>query len=94
MQLKIYAIHDSAVNEFTAPDVARTHGEAERKFRANVQNPDNGHLHRSPENFKLFCLGEYETSTGIITPRAPEFVMNAIQCLDDNQRQMKIAATQ
>jgi len=83
MKLKLYAIHDAAVKEFIGPEPQRTHGEAERKFRHAVNNKENGHLYSSPENFSLYCVGEYDTETGIIKPLPePQHIITAMQCKD------------
>lgn len=85
MKLKLYAIHDSAVKEFIGPEAARTHGEAERKFKMNVNNKDNGHLYNSPENFGLYCVGEYDSETGKIEAlKEPQHIISAIQCKEDH----------
>lgn len=83
MKLQIYAIHDQAIKEFTAPDVARTPGEAERKFKTNVNNPQNGFLYTNPEHYGLYQIGTYDTETGKIEGlKEPHHVISAIQCKD------------
>lgn len=80
MKLKLYAIHDTVVKQFLGVEPAMTHGEAERRFRTNVNNPQMGNLHNYPENFSLHCVGEYDTDTGKINPLAePQHIINAIQ---------------
>lgn len=83
MILKVYSIHDSAVQSFLTPHFARTHGEAERNFKVNVRDKENGHLHTSPENFTLFHIGDYDDQTGEMKPlAAPMSVITGIQCKD------------
>lgn len=80
MKLKLYAVHDSAVKEFIGPEAARTHGEAERKFKMNVNNPENQLLHTNPENFGLYCIGEYDSETGLLAAlKEPQHIVTAIQ---------------
>lgn len=80
MKLKLYAVHDQAVKEFIGPEAARTHGEAERRFKMNVNNPENGLIHNNPENFSLFHIGEYDTETGKLAPMPePQHIISAIQ---------------
>lgn len=77
---KAYAIHDSAVKIFLTPMFARTHGEAERNFKAAVNEPQNGHLYSSPENFTLFYIGEYDDQEGKLKPVEPTSIVTAVQC--------------
>ncbi|AXH74195.1 MAG: nonstructural protein [Microviridae sp.] len=83
MIVKMYVVHDSAVKVFLpAPQTlfARTHGEAERNFRAVVNDPKSGHLHNHPEQFTLFYVGDYDDETGVPTPRnAPEAILSGAQ---------------
>lgn len=80
MKLKLFAIHDSTVKEFIGPEAARTPAEAERKFRVNVNDPQNGYLHSHPEHFTLFMVGEYDSETGKLTPNDPVSIITAVQC--------------
>lgn len=96
MITKVYTIHDSAVKAFVTPHFARSHGEAERNFRAAVNDEKNGHLYNSPENFTLFHIGEYDDETGIISSRAPESILSGVQVkqsLSDSERQLRMAGT-
>lgn len=80
MRLKLYAIHDQAVKEFIGPEPARTHAEAERKFRTNVNNREMGHLHTNPQHYNLYCIGDYDSETGKLSPLAePQHIMSAVQ---------------
>jgi len=83
MIVKMYVVHDSAVKVFFpshATLFARTHGEAERTFRAQVNDPKSGHLHSSPEQFTLFYVADYDDETGLPIPKqAPEAILSAVQ---------------
>lgn len=81
MKLKLYAIHDAAVKEFLGVEPARTHGEAERKFKTNINDPQMGNLNKYPENFGLYHVGDYDTETGVIAPcKEPQHIITGIQC--------------
>lgn len=81
MRLKLYAIHDQAVKEFIGPEVCKTHAEAERKFRMNVNKEENGFLYANPENFNLYHIGDYDTEKGQLLPlNEPQHIMSAVQC--------------
>lgn len=66
MILKIFAIYDDAVKEYTGPIPHKTPAEAERFFKSQVNNPQNGNLHKFPENFTLFEMGDYDTEQGTL----------------------------
>lgn len=94
MKYQMYSIHDSAVKVFLPPVYCRTHGEAERQFAYNVNQKDNGHLHRSPGNFTLFHVGEYDDETGQAKPCVPVVVMTGIQAKDtETDGQLRVAGT-
>lgn len=81
MKLKLYAIHDQTVKEFIGPETSRTHAEAERKFKHNVNNPEMGFLHSNAENFSLYHIGDYDTETGKLAPlNEPTHIITAVQC--------------
>lgn len=42
----------------------KTKGEAERQFINTINSEQSGNLYLHPEDFDLFCLGEYDTITG------------------------------
>lgn len=86
--IKLYAIHDQAVNEFIGPEAARTHGEAERRFTENVNNKEMGVLHNYPAQFALFWVGEYNTENGTLIPlkEGPQQITNGIQVKKKKRR--------
>lgn len=81
MKQKMFAIKDAKAEVFNLPYSAGTHAEAERSFRAAVNDPQTT-LNRYPEDFDLWYLGEYDTHTGVIQGLAtPLHVMKAIHAL-------------
>lgn len=86
MIARLYSIHDSAVKIYLPPMAFRTHGEAERDFVSKVNNPDFGHLHKSPGNFTLFHVGTWDDESGVMT-RAEhhEQILTGIQAKDAKQ---------
>lgn len=81
MILKMYVVHDAAIKAFTSPHFARSHGEAERSFKAAVNDEKSGHLAKSPDQFTLFYTGDYDDETGLVSPLdTPHSVVSGIQC--------------
>lgn len=65
MTLKIFAIRDSKGSVYNQPWFSRSHGEAERNFQ-NLVTDQNSMIHKFPEDFDLYHLGEYDDQTGFI----------------------------
>jgi hypothetical protein len=79
MTQKIYSIHDAKAEYFTQPFFKKTHGEAERDFTQLV-NDEKSQLHKFPEDYDLYYLGEYDDNTGKMTPiDTPQHIIKAIQ---------------
>lgn len=85
MQLKIYSLRDSKSEIFNAPFYKQTHGEAERDFRSLV-NDDKSMVHKYPEDFDLYYLGDYDDNTGKVKPLdTPQHMVKAVQLLNPVQ---------
>lgn len=65
MQLKIFSIRDSKGEIYGQPFFQKTAGEAERNFKTLV-NDNSSTVHKYPEDFDLYYLGEYDDQTGKI----------------------------
>lgn len=62
----IFTVYDSAAQAFLSTFEARTIEEATRMFRVTVNNPES-QIHKFPEDYTLFLVGEFDQSTGILT---------------------------
>lgn len=81
MKQHIYSVRDAKSEIFNVPYYGNTHAEAERSFRTAVNDPQTS-LNKFPEDFDLWYLGEYDTSTGQITAlKTPQHMLKAIQCI-------------
>lgn len=81
MKLKIYSIRDSKAEIFNTPFYQKTHGEAERNFRSLV-NDDKSQVHKYPEDYALWYLGEYDDQTAKFdTLSQPQHMINAIDAI-------------
>lgn len=62
MILRVFAVRDSAVNLFMPPIFLRSDGEAKRALRLTL---DGDHAFaKSPSDYSLWCLGEFDEETG------------------------------
>jgi hypothetical protein len=67
MILKIYSIYDSAANAYMQPFFMHNDGIAIRAFQDNVNSKEENNISQHPDQFTLFCIGEYDDSNGQIT---------------------------
>lgn len=75
MRYKILAIRDRAIDSFGVPVFSASVGGAIRSFADEVNNPREGNqLHKHPEDFDLFALGEYDDATGEFDVSRPQQV--------------------
>lgn len=75
MKVKLYSIKDIKVAH-RAPMVMHNDDEAKRACQFAVNSGDkNSELFLAPQDFELWCLGEYDDITGCIEP-CHEFVCN------------------
>lgn len=85
MILKAFSIRDQKAEVFNTPFFQKTHGEAERSFRAAVMD-EKTQLNKYPEDFNLYYVGQYDDNTGVFEAKdAPEHVLGAIQCHASNK---------
>jgi hypothetical protein len=68
---KFYAIKDIKSETFGTPFVIDNDEMAVREFSTLVQRPGTG-VHMYPEDHHLYCLGVYDSVTGIIDPLLDE----------------------
>lgn len=71
MKLNVYAIKDTVVGEFESPVYFKNNGTA---IRACSNTIAQGQLTNAKDK-QLFCLGEFDTETGIISSDV-KFVCN------------------
>lgn len=70
MDLKILSIYDQKSGVWFTPFTARSMGEAIRMFCDTVDDPSTV-LHKYPQDFDLFHIGNFENTTGVITTASP-----------------------
>jgi len=68
--LKVMSVHDSKVGSYHRPFFQRSIGEAMRSWESIVNDPQT-EFAKFPGDFTLFQVGEYDESTGILTPLSP-----------------------
>lgn len=75
MKLMIYAVRDRATDQFGNPMFLVASGQAIRSFTDEVNRADkDNQIFNHPDDFDLYELGSYETSTGLFDVHVPEQV--------------------
>lgn len=91
MKLRAYSIYDNKVMSFNAPFYAATDGAAVRSFQDLAQDL-NTSVGRHPRDYSLFCVGEFDDTTGYLEAKTPrEFIVEA-HALVGEQPQLPLAA--
>jgi poly-D-alanine transfer protein DltD len=67
MKTQIFSVYDSKAEAYNTPMFVPTKGQAIRAFSDQVNEPGS-ELNKHPEDYTLFCLGEFDSDTGLITP--------------------------
>ncbi|QCQ85097.1 nonstructural protein [Blackfly microvirus SF02] len=78
--MKIYTINDSKASFYMQPFYARQNGEAIRTFAQAVNDTSNPNnlMARSPADYSLYEIGEFDELTGQITPVNPVSLGNGV----------------
>ena len=81
MKHNMYVIRDTLVGYMT-PFCQPNHAFAKRAFKnaANDSKPNN--VNTNPEDKELYFVGEFDESTGVITPVNPEFIARASEFVE------------
>ena len=76
MKLEIYALRDSATDQYGNPMFLVSTGHVLRVIsdEVNKEGSDN-QLARHPSDFELFSLGTFDTQTGLFDTGVPKSVM-------------------
>lgn len=81
MKYSCYAIRDSKVDLFAQPMSFRSRGEAIRAFADEVNN-EGSMLHKHPEDYSLYEVGEFDCVAGEFTAIKPVSCGRADQFLN------------
>lgn len=94
MKLKAFAFRDMKADNFHAPFFVATETHARRLSEQLVQNPDS-ELGKYTNDFMLYEIGEYETSTGTLSGKIPSEIASAISFKPKpDSRQITIPGTE
>ena len=76
MILKMFTIRDRATDSFGNPMFLVSPGQAIRSFTDEVNRADkDNQLYNHPDDFDLYYLGEYNSSSASFTSSGPEMLL-------------------
>ena len=67
MKMKAYAVFDIKAQVFTQPFFQLNDAVAQRIIQ-NAANSEGHNYNLNPEDFELWCIGEYNDQDGLLTP--------------------------
>lgn len=70
MKLKVVSVYDSAVQAFMRPIFVAAVGAAVRSFTDEMNRPES-EMHRHPQDYVLYELGEFDDSDGSMVSITP-----------------------
>lgn len=70
MKQKILAVHDRAINAYMQPFFTPALGAGVRAFQDEINN-EQSPMHKHPDDYDLYHLGEFDTETGNFTSITP-----------------------
>ncbi|AXH77456.1 MAG: nonstructural protein [Microviridae sp.] len=76
MKLKVFSIFDTKLADFAPPFCSLTEASAIRSFTDEI-NSGQSPLAKHPEDFSLYMLAEYDSSTGTFDTYSPVNLMTA-----------------
>lgn len=75
--MKCFAVRDLKAEGFGVPFFQPTFGLAERAFNDACLD-EKTYMYKSPEDFSLWCIGEFEQKTGTFVPeQVPKKICDA-----------------
>ncbi|ALS03493.1 VP5 [Gokushovirus WZ-2015a] len=80
MRFPLYSMHDVHTG-FLAPSPADNDAVAMRNFRHAMLNKDSL-LYTHPADYRLYCLGEYDSLTGEISGETPRLICTGLDLRD------------
>jgi len=77
MKLQAMAVYDEKASLFGHPFFSVTVGQGVRVFTDYVRDPQSS-IHKHPEDFKLYCIGQYDDEAGeLVAEMPPRFIVTA-----------------
>jgi len=76
MKFLVFSVYDKAAENFNQPMFMAAKGQAIRAFDDEANRPDS-QIHKHPEDYELFVIGEYDDDNALLTPTRPQLIGKA-----------------
>ena len=87
MNLKIYSIFDTASGMYFRPFFMQSDGQAARAFK-DLSTDLEHDVGKHPEDYTLFCLGEWDDNNGEIIAEDPRRLATALEMVALHRKEM------
>lgn len=84
MEMKIYVVRDSQAECSMRPVFYERDAVAIRAFKMSVTNADD-QMSSNPDDYTLYCIGEYNDETMIIMPLDPKRLINGLEAVSERK---------
>lgn len=75
MKVRVFSVYDEKSKAFGELGCCIHDGQAMRSFGDQISNPQSP-LSKHPDDYKLYCLGEYDDNSGaLVSFPQPEFLV-------------------
>lgn len=78
MVLKVYAVKDVAAGSFMSPFYVQNDAMLKRVVKEAVNSSEENIFNKFVEDKQVYCLGEFDSDTGVITTKNPDLIINCI----------------
>ena len=83
--MQIFTIYDNIAKAYQNPIYSLNQGAAVRIFSEAI-NDESTYLAKSPQDFILYYIGEYEEQSGCITSDIPRKIIHGNECIDESRK--------
>lgn len=83
MTQHLFTVYDSKAEAYLQPFAANTYGIAERMF-SDMVNQQGHQFNRHPQDYSLYCIGTFETTTAEVKPKEHTHLANGLTVLQDD----------
>lgn len=85
--LKVFAVRDAKAEAFITPFFLPMPAMAARVFGQMVRDP-NHQFNQAPQDYSLFCIGEWDMDTGELVPGVPEMIGHGLDYVEETNAQV------
>lgn len=84
MTYVLCSVYDEIADFYSPPFHAKTTSEAQRIFN-DACNSGNSQLSQHPQDFKLYRIGSYDDSKGLLVPVEPQFLIRGSHAINPDE---------